>query len=236
MDALHGRLGSLMRYKVIYRWKQLWTINTVFPLLISGWPLSIFLNHWMAIIPKKPGKPIHPCILCGQCTIKMAFRSIGTYLYMINCTSIGLQWRRGRVINLYWWCWVKMWAAEGCGRLRNDSGLAERKSEKTKRQLEQRNDMWRGRQQERQQQTDWEGTRWIERQWERKTLCWVGRIKEWRDGVIKQRNPVFTAAVQMAHLPRTTPCLRAIYSNWITITDTTIHAVNSESNGNHRVD
>jgi len=61
-------------------------------------------------------------------------------------------------------------------------------------------------------------------------------MKEWRDGVIKQRNPVFTAAVQMAHLPRTTPCLRAIYSNWITITDTTIHAVNSESNGNRRVD
>jgi len=29
--------------------------------------------------------------------------------------------------------------------LRNDSGLAERKSEKTKRQLEQRQDMWRER-------------------------------------------------------------------------------------------
>lgn len=39
-----------------------------------------------------------------------------------------------------------MWAAEGCGRLRNDSGLAQRKSEKTKRQLEERTYMWRERQ------------------------------------------------------------------------------------------
>lgn len=61
-------------------------------------------------------------------------------------------------------------------------------------------------------------------------------MKEWRDGVIKKSNPVFTTAVQMANLPKTTLCLRAIYSNWITITDTTIHSVNFESKRNHRVD
>lgn len=60
-------------------------------------------------------------------------------------------------------------------------------------------------------------------------------MKEWRDGVIKESNPVFTAAVEMAHLPRTTLCLKAIYSNWITITDITVHAVNTESKGNQWV-